>query len=419
MRRTIRQALCSCLLLASLVTGVNLPASAQGDAVGNVDFENLYLDALQAISERRLDDAKAALSLLIERVPQHAGAWMELAVMQCDLGNKAEAERLFQALIDRYSPPPAILEIISQHRANGCNTAPANSRYSVTLDRGIDSNVNQGASNPNFTLGAGTPTPIDLQLLPDFLPKQDRYSTISADYMREFFSNGSIGFAQLRVRQYDSLSQYDTAAVAAGFERPWRISNWGVRATGMLSLLTLDGRLYQKQELLQARVTPPLHLPDAMQFSVVGGLTHLQYPTQANYDSNIWELRGLLSYQTAKYNLQTSLAYLADRATGPRQGGHREGWFASAQGRTRIYGEVVGELGWTRQIWQNAAVYSPGLIDQERHQDTQIFRATAIFPIKDRQSVQVELRNVSNKENISLFQYNSKSLQVSWHWQSL
>ncbi|MFZ6648653.1 tetratricopeptide repeat protein [Undibacterium sp. TJN25] len=408
----------ACLLMVLLVAGANLPAHAQGDA-GNADFENLYLDALQALSERRLDDAKALFTQLIEKVPQHAGAWMELAVMQCDLGNKAEAERLFQGLIDRYAPPPAILEIINQHRASGCNAAPPASHYSFTLDRGIDSNVNQGASNPNFTLGAGTPNAIDLQLLPEFLPRQDQYTTISADYMREVSSNGSVGFAQLRVRQYDTLSQYNTIALAAGFERPWRLGNWGLRTTGMLGLLTLDGHLYQKQELLQARVTPPLNLPAAMQFSVVGGLTHLQYPTQINYDSNIWELRGLLSYQSDKYNLQTSLAYMSDLATGPRQGGDRNGWFASAQGRTQLYGDIIGELGWTRQIWQNELVYSPGLINQERHQDTQIFRAAAIFPVRQRQSVQIELRNVSNKENISLFQYNSKSLQVSWRWQSL
>jgi hypothetical protein len=399
------------MLLALALTGT--AALAQGER----NADDLYLDALQAINEGRYEDAKTLFAQVVEKVPLHAGAWLDLAISQCELGNKAEADRLFQQVLDRFHPEQAIRDEIERRRTQGC-TAPAPRAYwAISAERGIDSNVNQGASNPSFTLGTGA-SQIELQLQPDFLPKQDRYSTLTTDFMRELPYGGATGFAQLRFREYDTLHQFNTSAGALGLERSWRWKNWNVQGTAMGSLLTLDGKLYQKQEMLQFRATPPLNLAQAWRASLLAGVSHIQYPTLVNYDSNIWELRGLLTYQTPQWNALASLGWLADRAGGDRQGGHRQGWYASATARHRLYHDVVGELGWTRQTWQSGNLYSPGLIDLARYQDTQITRAAVIIPTLPRQSLQLEFRNVANRENISLLQYDSRSIQVSYHWRS-
>jgi tetratricopeptide (TPR) repeat protein len=381
--------------------------------------EELYLDALRAISENRLQDAKPILSELIKIEPQHAGALLDLAIIQCALGNAQEADSLFSTIIEKFKPAAAILEVIASHRLQGCKPEQndqVNSFISVALDRGFDSNVNQGASNPNFTLGSGT-TQINLPLLPEYLPKKDQFTALSVNYMRELAPGSTIGFTQLRVRAFDTLSKFNTLAIGAGIEHPWRVGNWGTRSLLMLGGLQLDQQLYQKQQILQSRITPPFNLPETMQLSVIGGLTRTQYPTLSGYDATTWELRSLLAYQKKAYRAQASVAYLSDKASGNRIGGDRSGAQMSIQVKKRLYENLSAELGWTYQRWQSALDYSPGAIDRARDQRTQVLRATLNFAINARHSVQLEVRQAKNQENISLFDFNSRALQLSWLWQ--
>ena len=377
--------------------------------------QDLYLQALQALADGRQKDASDTLMQMIDQAPEHAGAWLDLAIIQCELGHAQEAERLFQAIEARFSPPQGILEVIASYRTRGCQEWRSHSQTSFMLARGMDNNVNQGANNPNFSIGSGD-TRIDLQLLPEFLPQADRYTFLSGEYSRDLSANGSVGFVQLQARRNDVLTNYDTTALTAGLEHPWRIGDWAVRGTGMLSLLTLGGRLYQKQNQLRAQITPPLQLPEKIEFSVATGVAHVQYPTLTNFDANVWDLRGLLTYGTAQSRAQASLGYLADNALQGRPGGNRKGWFASLQDRFRITDDVFADLGWTRQTWLGQSAYSPGVIDQTRYQVTQVLHAKLIVPVATHQAVQLEWRGVRNDENISLFQYNSRLLQLSWQW---
>jgi len=378
--------------------------------------QDLYLDAMRSITEGRQNDASEALNRMIEQEPQHAGAWLDLAIIQCELGHAAEAERLFQTIEKRFSPPPAIMEVIAHMRARGCAAWHPRHNLTLTLGRGMDSNANQGASNPNFSIGpAGSQ--VELQLLPEFLPRSDHYTVASAEYVRDLTTNGTLGFAQFRLAQNDTLSSFNTSTLAAGLEQPWRIGNWGVRGTGSFALLGLGGQLYQRQALLQARITPPLQLPQRTQFNVLTGVTHADYVTLSDFNSNTWELRGLLSYRTQSGLVEASVGYLNDRAASSRPGGDRNGWFTGLYGRTQLGGDVIGELGWIRQTWKGSSAYSPGLIDQIRYQDTQILRGALVIPVAPHHSLNVELRQVRNNENISIFEYTSRQLQVSWQWQ--
>jgi len=387
-----------------------------GSASG--EQQDLYLEALGSLAEGRQQDASNTLRRMIDMAPEHAGAWLDLAIIQCELGHAEEAERLFHAIETRFSPPPGILDVIASYRTRGCLEWRPHNQVSVMLGRGMDSNVNQGASNPNFSIGHGD-TRIDLQLLPEFLHRADHYTIFSGDYARDVDANGNVGFAQLQARQNDVLTNFNTASLTAGLEHLWRFSDWGVRGTGLVSLLTLGGRLYQKQGQLRAQISPPLSLPlpDRFKFSMVAGVSHVVYPTLTNFDANIWELRGLLTYATTQSRAQASLGYLSDHAIAGRPGGNRQGWFASLQDRFRVSGEMFGDIGWTRQTWHSDSAYSPGLIDQIRHQETQMLHAKLIVPLATHQAVQIEWRGVRNDENITLFQYRSRLLQLSWQWQ--
>ena len=404
------------LTLAAAATLVLGPlARAQGDAEEN---QQLYRQALQSISEGRKNDASETLMRVIEREPLHAGAWLDLALIQCALGHAEEAERLFDTIRQRFNPPPGIVELITEARAAGCAHWRPHAQTAFSVGRGVDQNVNQGSSVGSYTANpAGVP--VELPLTDDFKPKHDQYTVVTADYISDISPNGTTGYAQFQSRRYDRLGLYNSSSLFAGIDAPWRFGHWTLRGSASVGLITLGTQLYQRQSQLQARIGPPLPLPGSMQFSLTTGVTHVEYLTLSNFNSNTAELRGQFNYRLEDDSASASLSRMADRAGAARPGGNREGWVAAAQWRRRLFGEASGELAYTRQNWNSSSAYSPGFIDQVRSQATQVLRATFNYPLTNTQSLQLEARQVRNKENISIFQYNDRQLQLSWQWQGL
>ncbi|MES2152647.1 MAG: tetratricopeptide repeat protein [Pseudomonadota bacterium] len=399
-------------LATLLLTGSAALAAAQSVP------PDLYQQALQSIAEGRNSDASDMLMRVIDNEPQHAGAWLEVALIQCSLGHADEAERLFTAIEARFSPPPGIMELIEDARNKGCDHWQVHSQGSFTAGRGIDQNVNQGAANGNFTVIADG-VPINVPLTADFQPKHDQYTVIGGEYLRDISPNGSIGFAQLQARRNDNLHQYDSASLFVGAETPWRFGRWTLRSTSMLGLVGLGGQLFQRHAQFQARVGPPIPLPGSTQFHLIGGFSHVDYRTLSNFDSNTGELKGQFSYRGDALSASLTSGYLNDHAIGDRPGGNRHGWLNSLQLRRALDFGATGELGYVRQSWQSALPYSPGVIDTVRGQVTHVLRGTLIYPLAKNHNLQIEARQIWNRENISIFQYNNRILQVSWQWNGL
>jgi hypothetical protein len=112
-----------------------------------------------------------------------------------------------------------------------------------------------------------------------------------------------------------------------------------------------------------------------------------------------------------------SFGRLDDHALAQRPGGGRSGWFANAMLRRRVAENLTAEAGLVRQAWDSALPYAPGVIEEVRAQRTRTLRATLSYAIDKHQSIQLEARTVQNRENISIFQYNDRQLQLSWQWQ--
>jgi hypothetical protein len=393
-----------------------LLAAGSPPALSDTRGQDLYLDAMQSLSEGRQNDASEALMRMVEQEPEHAGAWLDLAIIQCELGRTGEAERLFDLIEMKFNPPQVIRDVISHIRARGCKRWQPERHWSLSVGRGVDSNINQGATNPIFSFVGRGGVLENLELLPEYRPTRDQYTLLSGEYLRELDSNGTLGFMQGRFQKNDSLSRFDTLSVLFGVEKPWRFGSWAVRGTGILGFIGLGDALYQRQTQLQMRVTPPLDLPRNLQFNLVTGMSHVEYLSLSDYDANTWELRGVVSYRAGANHLQGSIGYLSDHPTGARPGGIRDGWLASLLYRRRFEYGITGELAWTRQTWNGHAAYSE-ILDRIRKQDAQIFRAGVTIPVNKANSVNVEFRNVNNNENISLFQYKSRQLQLTWQWQ--
>lgn len=411
---TAHAALLALTMFAALTGGAAAAEGASGDAADS-PAQLLYREALQSIAEGRRDDASATLSRVIDLEPLHAGAWLDLALIQCTMGRKDEAERLFLAIETRFDPPQEILQLITDARAGGCVGWSGRAQYGITLARGIDQNVNQGATNATYVPPGGD----ELVLLPDFLPMHDQYTLLSADYLRDLTPNGSVGFMQFQARQHDRLSLYDNLSLVAGVETPWRFGAWTARTTATLGAITLGGHYYQRQAQVQLNVGPPLPLPGSIQFNVNASLAHVDYATLSNFRSNTGELRGQFSYRNGPTYASLSLTAQADLASAARPGGDRHGTSLALLLRRRLPRDMTGEVAYYRQNWDSELPYAPGFIDDIRSQRTEVVRASLSYPLSKRQTLQLEVRQVRNRENISIFQYNSRQLQLSWQWQSL
>ncbi|MEN9864852.1 MAG: hypothetical protein RL748_442 [Pseudomonadota bacterium] len=403
------------LILMMAVLTAQAMAQSANPAQAESESDLLYIEALKLLSEGRKGEASQTLTQLIAKAPYHAGAFMELAMIQCQLGHGAEAEVFFKAVEQRFNPEPWLLDLIAYQRKLGCKQFRRQSHASLSLARGYDQNVNQGSSSPVLTLPFGTDQ-IQLQLSPEFLPRPDHFTSLNADYALELTQNGGQGFVQLSMRHNDELNRFNNSALFFGFEQGLRWRNWAGRTSLLTGWIRLGDALYQHQTQAQLRINPPVALPAAWQFGVSGTLSHNQYLTLSNYNANTIDLRSHLGYRSAQSELQSSLAYSIDRGNNLRPGGERRGWLSSIQWRTRIDEKWLGDLTWNHQSWRSQSDYSPGFINRKRNQDTDIVRAALQYSLSSRQSLQLEWRQTWNRENISIFQYQNRQVQLSWLW---
>ncbi len=400
-------------LFASLLVATG--AHAQADGAREATEARIYQEAMEALAEGRRTDAAALLRRLVAN-PQQAGALLDLALTQCGLGNADEAERLFAMFETRVQPSQDMLIMIAETREAGCKARKPASTTTLSLGRGIDQNVNQGASVSSLVVDTGVP--VELPLLPDFLPRHDQYSVLGLEHMRELTPNGSIAYLQSQWRRNDSLRQYDTAAVFGGVELPWRVLRTTFRTSFNLGAVTLGGRLYQRQAQLQARVSPPLPLPAHTQLNLIAGASWYDYPTLTNFNSVTMEGRAVLTWRDGPLSASAGAALLDDHAHIGRPGGDRHGNYASLLLRRALPAGFTAEAAYTRQSWDSARPYAPDLlIPAVRAQRTTVGRAALSYQLAKGQTLQLEARAVQNKENIPIFQYNDRVLQLSWQWQ--
>jgi hypothetical protein len=380
--------------------------------------QDQYDAALRALGEGRLEDAAGLLQRVIEQDPRHAGAWLDLAISECELGNTAEAERLFSSLERRLAVPAGIEDVIARYRATGCGKAPlrGSGAWLLAATRGHDDNVNQGATDPRFTIGTGS-AQTEYQLDPAFLPRADNFNQLAASYLRPLGHAETDVIVQAYARRHDSIRTQDTDSVLGALEHTWKAGKWRLRGTAAVGYVTLDGTLYQRQRQVQARLTPPaVWLAPAAEFAFTANLSHVAYPTRPAYNGNTVELGGLLGYRSRLGLTQATLTRLHDDSATGRPGGDRNGWFGNLQWSGDVTAHLGLEAGVSHQMWRSATDYSPGLIDRRRLQDTTTVRAAGQWLLRPHTSLVLEWRGTFNRENISLFQYNSRALQLSLRW---
>jgi len=157
-------------------------------------------------------------------------------------------------------------------------------------------------------------------------------------------------------------------------------------------------------------------LPAGLTLGLLNSWTNVTYPTLTGFDSQLWESRGQLTYKTARAMVQANAGYAFDKGTDQRPGNDRRGAVAGMSGQMLLGSHLLGELGWSYQQSNGSRAYSPSLIDTQRQQATLLWRLALTYPVAPQHALHLEYRDVRNKENISLFAYQGKMLQLSWEW---
>ncbi|GHT96506.1 hypothetical protein AGMMS49545_21650 [Betaproteobacteria bacterium] len=378
--------------------------------------DSAYQNALRLLAEGRIEEARVSLQAVINQQPEHAGAWLDLAILQCSMGMGDEANAMFGRIQGRFNPPPAILELIRQIQQRGCprpeTSARRMARSAFKLGRGYDNNVNQGASNP-LSLGG-------LPLASEFHPKGDGFTQASLETTRFFPQYGTTFYGQLQSRWHDHLSRYNLTTALAVAEQPLQLDKWLTRSGVSLSMAQLGGHLYQKQAGVYVQVAPPWPaLPEGWRYSFMSTMNRVWYPTLKNFDADIVQNQLMVNFLGEETQFMGSAGVAQDFGKKNRPGGDKHGWFANAALRHRLTPHLTGELSGARQDWRGKQVYFAGLMDTNtrREQHTSLWRAAAVYALTPQQSVTLEFRDLKNRESISLFTYRSRQVMLNWQFE--
>lgn len=376
-----------------------------------------YTAALRAWETGRPLEAEQLLRQTMGEQPEHAGAWLDLAILHCSQGRKTEAEQLFQGIERQFAPPPEILSVIRQQRDSGCTAPPPPAHLRLRAGRGTDSNVNQGANSPSLTIGNAS-QPIELRLAPEYLPRRDNFSLLQGTYLRQAITPNGLAAVQFFIRKNDTLGSFDQASALGAFEQPWTTSILQGRAAASFSLLQLGGTLYYRQLQLQLQAGPQTKFFDRWQFAALGEWSLVDYPTLTGYSGQVWRGGVSASSKTAAGSLRIATGYTQDLSNKPelRPGGNRSGLFASLHAGWELSKKLTLDLSYLFQQWESERIYSPGLFDRRRVQNTHSLSVAAAYEVVPQQFLTLELRSIENQDSISVFAYRSQIFQLSWEW---
>lgn len=402
----LRLFLCCTLLIGSLFA-FPLRASAEGTGIDR------YPEAMQAIAEGQYDVARRLLLEIVGTTPAHAGAWLDLAILYCGLGDAAETESLLSEIERRFMPPPSILEIIGHIRAQGCRGHIPTSRSSFTLGLGYDSNANQGASESHFDISLGQDR-LRLEILPQYMKRGDRFYSISAAHTLPIGNEGTLAFVQAHLKQFGQMRDYDTLSAQAGLERGLRWHDWQLMGSVLAGSFVLGGSPYLHQARVQFRAIPPLDLPAGWYLGVTGMGTWTHYPSMSAFDSQVYELRGFVRRQTRSGEWQLSLGPGRDRASGSRPGDNRAGFSVILEGRRHLGNRLLLNWELDYQSWRASSPYSPGLIPERQHQRTTRARAGLRYLLDEQNAFVGEVIATDNRDRIAPFAYRSNVLFLGW-----
>lgn len=386
--------------------GLGLLAAATQLYAADID-EIFYQEALAAVATGERERALAMLEMLISRQPSHAGAWLDLALLYCDLGNTAKSREILTRIETEFDPSPVIRDLIGLQRSRACKAATAESPWSLGFQAGHDSNINRGASNNRVVLESGA-GPVVAQLADDALARHDSFGE---GWAEAYWRRGS---RSLRVsalsRWYTKTAAYNAQSLSITGEQIWaggpvegalRLQWAGTWRGGaaFLDTLTASAGATGRGSLYGIRPVADL------------ALARHRFPAAPAFDAYVWSLRPGLAKSTTAYSWRANLVATADRADGTRPGGDRYGIGAEVLGAWRLApGIQVSGTGLVQQT-RNMAPYFPPLLNTYRRQTLWLGRLELAVEVGRNVHWLTAWTGQKSADNLSFLGYSSNTLQ--------
>ena len=231
-----------------------LLAAEEDTHIGEIKFD--YALGRAALFAGRPDRATIAFSRVLALDPGHAGARIDMGRAYLALGNRAQAEAAFQALLDM-KPPPALraqlLIYLGEARADRARKVAARGYLSVFA--GASSNVNQAPGQGQIYVPGLLAV---LQLADQNVAKDDTYVGVSGGVEASRPVGGRyslIAAAEFLARENTHYSDFDVGGVWGSMGVAHTGDQHLVRAQLQLVNGTLGGETSRRVEAISVDVT--------------------------------------------------------------------------------------------------------------------------------------------------------------------
>jgi hypothetical protein len=191
---------------------------------GQPDYD--YALGVMALELGQAGLAQSALERVVLMSPNHAGAWMDLAIASFQLGELDRAQQIVDHLELNFNPASSLRQQLGQvKRKLSYRSLVQGWRGSVSFLYGYDTNINSGLSNSNLYLTLGTGAPVLVEVADSQLPISDQALQARGNVFRFFqHDNGAetMVLGSLLLKQYLTTSDYNYAdgALLLNYRRP-------------------------------------------------------------------------------------------------------------------------------------------------------------------------------------------------------
>jgi hypothetical protein len=390
-------------------------ARAQEAEISKAD--EVYQQGLRHLATNDLAQAKLLMEKAVELNPNNAGAWLDLSLIHCQLGDVERANHIWDKIEARFSPPSSLKAVIHKGRSHGCEYRAKKREVELEVARGHSSNMNQGVKSLSLDLPSNI-GPVPVELLPQFGRTPDSYTQLNGTLRLTSPGPGVQARLSFQQRENDHLKTLNIMNVGMDASIPQSIDigllDWGAG----LGQSTLGGSLFQRSTRLRVGLRP--HAQPLPGWDLAFGLaaSQVDYPNFENMTSSPRDLQVSFFREWAGARLELFGQRSTDYAKEARPGGDKSG---SRLGINLLQvlqslGEhsVFAKLSWDAQSWRGTKAYSPGFIDEPRKQLLSTTSFVLSLPHGKTEIWSFEARQQRNSENIKLFEYEVKTLELSY-----
>ena len=325
--------------------------------------ELLYEEAWQAIDSGELARAHAMLETLLGRQPRHAGAWLDLALLNCQRGDFAAARRILERVEAEFSPAGPLRELIGRQVALSCRQTPRLGWRLAGLT-GYDDNVNLGARNDRVSLATEAGA-VDVLLAEAMRPRGSAFFESWLEGVGQW--QGLEWQAALLTRRHADASDFDLGVFSLSASGRWQgahgsgrgLAQWSRKRFGGLDFLdAFSLRVQWEGAGLGHDLRPAIEV----------GLARHAFPSHPEFDAWVAESQLGVAQETGNGAWRAMLIANLDLARGARPGGRRQGLGGELAGEWRVRPGTRVSASIRAQHWLDAKPYFGSFISLRREQ---------------------------------------------------